>query len=576
MRAVSRWVIQDQDKTELQSLAIELRLSPLTIQCLVNRGYATVEGIRAFIQPKLKDLADPFLLPDMDRAVAALVETRKRHGRVIVFGDYDVDGVTSSALLKEGLTQLGFCVNVFLPHRLEEGYGLNRASIEKCFTQEKPDLLLAVDCGSTAADTVEWIQDQGVRVVILDHHQVSQPKPRPYAFVNPQLASENEPSFRELCSAGLAFKLIHALAKHGRAKLDPASHEIKLKDFLDLVALGTVADLVPLRGENRILLSHGLRKLNQTRRPGLMSLRSVAGIEGEIGVYEVGFLLGPRLNAAGRLETADEALQLLLAPRMDSSDPLARNLDARNRRRQEIERMMAEEVMENVRSSFRPDQHFTIVEGGESWHVGVVGIVASRVVREFYRPAIILGGDQAGEWRGSGRSIEGFDLAGALLQCSDLLVKHGGHAMAVGLSLDPGKLPAFRARLNQVASRYLSAEMLRPRLKLDAEVRLADLNESQMEEFARLEPMGQGNAPVQFCARNVCCTRPPRRMGREQKHLKLWLTDGTETHEAVWWNAPENVELTGKMDVAFLPQVNAFRGRRQIQLRILEVRSAGT
>ena len=415
-----RWSIAPSQPVLADFLAKELKISRLLAQCLLNRGFSEPEPITRFLQPRLKDLADPFLLPNMRAAVERLFAARERGEALVIFGDYDVDGVTSTTLLHDVLTALGWKVHTYLPHRRDEGYGLTQSAVENCLAKFPVPLLLAVDCGSTAVDSIRWLRERGVEVVVLDHHQVSAPAPEAVALVNPQLSGPGEPSFRELCSVGLAFKFAHALLKHGRAHGLPDAESFDLRPLLDLVALGTIADLVPLTGENRILVTAGLERLNQTKRPGLLALKEVAGIEKTITGYEVGFQLAPRLNAAGRLETAEEALQLMLARDLATATPIAHSLDARNRERQKIERSMAQEALGSLRSKFNPATDHVIVEGHLLWHIGVVGIVASRVLQEFHRPTIIIGGE-GGEWRGSGRSIEGFDLAAALRECDDLL-----------------------------------------------------------------------------------------------------------------------------------------------------------
>lgn len=564
-----RWSIAPGQPMLAAELARQFGVSPLLAQCLINRGHSEPAMIARFLEPRLRSLADPFALPNMMAAVERLFAARERAEPLVIFGDYDVDGVTSTTLLLEVLRALGWQADYYLPDRMDEGYGLSQDGVQNC--QEKfpaTKLLLAVDCGSTAVETIAWLNARGVDVLVLDHHQVSDPPPAALALVNPQLG----PQFRELCSAGLAFKLAHALVKHGRDRQLPEFLAFDVRPLLDLVALGTIADLVPLTGENRILVTAGLERLNQTRRPGLLALKSAAGIEGEIGTYEVGFQLGPRLNAAGRLENAAEALQLLLAPNLKVADPIAQALDARNRERQAIERSITDEVIGAVRSRFDPARDFVIVEGQLLWHIGVVGIVASRVLREFYRPTLILGGD-AEQWRGSGRSIEGFDLAAALRECDDLLLRHGGHAMAAGLSIAPMNVGPFRERLNALARRTLRPEQLQPVLKLDAEVALRDLTVERLEELGRLAPTGMGNSALQFCASGLRLHRSPLRMGKEQQHLKLHVTDGNDVREAVWWNAPKNFTPPAGFALAFTAEVNEFRGSRTVQLKVADLRA---
>jgi single-stranded-DNA-specific exonuclease len=593
-----RWSLSTPQSLLAGRLAESLHIPPLLAQCLLNRGLSEPAAIAAFLQPRLKNLADPFLLPNMGTAVERLFQAHQRNESVVIFGDYDVDGITSTVLLLEVLRALGWQVHHYLPHRMDEGYGLSQEAVENCLAKFPATLLLAVDCGSTAAEAIASLQRRGIDVIVLDHHQVSTPAPTAVALVNPQLAlppagssllspatltpsdplnpttpSNFPPSFTELCSVGLAFKLAHALLKHGREAGLPGAAEFDLRPLLDLVALGTIADIVPLTGENRILVSIGLERLNTTQRPGLIALKKVSQSSTPLGTYEVGFQLAPRLNAAGRLETAEAAIHLLLARDLAEALPLAQSLDACNRERQTIERGITEQVLTAVRAKFNPQTDFVIVESHQSWHLGVVGIVASRVLQQFYRPAIILGGDGP-HFRGSGRSIPGFDLAAALRECGDLLLRQGGHALAAGLSLSPASLDAFRARLNQLAQLALKPDELQPSLRLDAEVSLSEISLESLAALDLLRPTGQGNPAPQFFARSLTLQQPSRRMGTTQQHLKMYVTDGTTSHEAVWWGAGNEPALPPRFDLAFAPQINRYNGRRSVQLKVLDWRPA--
>jgi single-stranded-DNA-specific exonuclease len=566
-----RWSIAPSQPLLAGQLASQLKISPLLAQCLINRGFSEFATIENFLLPRLKNLADPFLIPNMDKALERLLRAREQNESLVIFGDYDVDGVTSTALLAEFLRSLGWRVEFYLPSRMDEGYGLSADGVENCLKKFPVKLLLAVDCGSTAVETIASLKSRSVEVIVLDHHQISNPAPDAIALVNPQLANENEISFRELCSVGLAFKLAHAILKRGRETNLPGMAEFDLKPFLDLVALGTIADLVPLTGENRIFVSAGLRQLNETKRAGILALKKVAQINGTIGAYEVGFQLAPRLNAAGRLETAEESLHLLLAKNLDEAMPIAQNLDLRNRERQKIEKTIVEEVVATIRAKFDAENHFVIVEGELLWHIGVVGIVASRVLQEFYRPTIIIGGEN-GEMRGSGRSIAGFDLASALRDCTHLLVRHGGHAMAAGLSILPEKIELLREKMNELARLKLTKDDLQPSLRLDAEVGLDEMNLARLGELEKLKPNGQGNPALQFCARNLSHAKPLQKIGTEKQHVKMWVTDGSTKLETVWWNAGDKSLPVGKFDLAFQPQINQFNGNRSVQLKILDWR----
>jgi len=589
-----RWTIAPPQPLLAKTLAEALQIPPLLSQCLLNRGLCEAPAMARFLAPRLKNLADPCLLPDMSKAVDRLLLARERGESLVIFGDYDVDGVTSTALLLEVLRRLGWRVEVYLPNRMDEGYGLSRDGVENCLKKfssgagsfgaasaasstrsgagGQVDLLLAVDCGSTAVETIAWLAECGVDVIVLDHHQVSSPAPKAVALVNPQRSSETG-NFQELCSVGLAFKLAHALVKRGRETGMPGALDFDLKPLLDLVALGTIADLVPLTGENRILVTAGLEKLAATQRPGIVALKAVAQSPEKLGTHDVGFQLAPRLNAAGRLETAEESLRLLLAETLEAALPLAQTLDARNRERQKIEKTIVEEVTGVVRAKFDAQKDFAIVEGQLLWHIGVVGIVASRIVQEFYRPTLIIGGEH-GDMRGSGRSIGGFDLAAALRECDDLLLRHGGHAMAAGLSVAPDKIDRLRERLNAIARRQLRAEDLQPPLRLDAEIGLAELDLDSMAELETLKPTGMGNPALQFCARNLTQRKPPQRMGATKQHVKMWVTDGRATHEAVWWNARDGALPAGRFDLAFAPSLNEFNGRTTVQLKVLDWRES--
>jgi single-stranded-DNA-specific exonuclease len=567
-----RWATAGPDDVVAAQLADELHISRLFAMCLVNRGLNHAERAARFIEPRLKHLSDPFLIPGMEAAVERLWRAREAKERVVIFGDYDVDGVSATAVLVQTFQALGCPVETYLPDRFEEGYGLSQTAVENCFQRHGRNLIVAVDCGSTSAASIEWLQKHGCDVIVLDHHQVASPAPKPAALVNPQLAAQGQPDFRELCSAGLAFKLAHALMKRGRAAGLPAAFEFDLRELLDLVALATIADVVPLNGENRIFVSAGLARLNQTTRPGLLALMEIAQIESTIKGYEVAFQLAPRLNAAGRLENAELALQLLLSTEINEARTIARRLDQQNRERQRIGKQILDDALARLRDVESSD--FVIVAGEPGWHIGVVGIVASRVLQEFYRPTIIFGGDGE-KWRGSGRSIEGFDLAGGLRECRDLLLSHGGHAMAAGLSIEPTKLDAFRQRINDIARQSLKPEQLQPGLRLDGETTLEELTLKSLNELAKLQQTGIGNPPVQFFCRNLSFHRPPKRMGPEDQHAKFWVTDGQTIRESVWWNAGQEKLPEGCFDLAFAPEANHYNGTSSVQLRILDWRRAG-
>ena len=541
-------------------------------QCLVNRGVASKAEVSEFLNPKLKLLADPFLIPNMDAAVERLWKARENNERLLIYGDYDVDGVSSTALLTEMLTELGWTVQPYLPGRFDDGYGLSAEALEKCIEQFETDVVLAVDCGSTAVEAIEFLNERQIDILVLDHHQVSDPPPKPLAMVNPQL-SDDYPNFQELCSVGLAFKLAHALVKRGRQEGLQKERDLDLRQYLDLVALGTVADLVPLTGENRKLVRFGLEQLGETDRPGVVALKNVANVSKPVTVFNVGFQLGPRLNAAGRMDNPDASLNLLLAKDRYEAEKAAETLNNHNDERRKIERDISTQAVESVRKRFDPKNDFVIVEGNMEWHLGVIGIVASRVMREFYRPTFILASDGDG-WKGSARSIEGFDLAEAMRGCDDLLNDHGGHAMAAGVSVKPGRLDAFRERINEIAKKTITPDMFQPPLKLDAGTDLSELTLVHIEEMSQLEPLGQGNPEIQLLVAELTLSSPIYRMGRDKQHAKFWVTDEHGACEVVAWNLKPEDEPQDTFDIAVAPQINDFNGRRSVQLKLIDWRPA--
>ena len=569
-----RWNLAPSQPLLTGQLIRELPLSPLLAQCLVNRGVVTKEEVNAYLKPKLKLLADPFLIPNMEVAIERLWEARSNNERLLVYGDYDADGITSTALLVEALTELGWDVQAYLPGRFDDGYGLSPISVEKCMRQFEINLLLAVDCGSTSNEAIDCLNKNNIDVIVLDHHQLSTPPPKPVAIVNPQL-NNNYPNFQELCSVGLAFKLIHAIVKKGRQEGLQKERDLDLKQYLDLVAIGTVTDLVPLVGENRKLLRFGLDQLSVTTRPGLIALKKIVNITPPVSVFNVGFNLGPRINAAGRMENPSAALNLLLSKDNCTAEKNAKILDDFNRDRQRIERDISTKAIENIKNKFDPQTDFVIVEGDMEWHLGVIGIVASRVMRKFYRPTFILARDGDG-WKGSARSIEGFDLAEAMRDCDDLLNDHGGHAMAAGVSVKPGKLDAFRERINEIAKKTIRPEMFQAPLKLDAETNLSEMTLVRIKEMQQIEPTGQGNPEIQLLIPNLTMSSPVYRMGKEKQHVKFWANDERESCEVIAWNLKPQDEPKGNFDLAVAPQVNNFNGRLSVQLKLIDWRPTKT
>ncbi|MCX6899679.1 MAG: single-stranded-DNA-specific exonuclease RecJ [Verrucomicrobia bacterium] len=572
-----RWLIASPDPALQEQLADALRISTALAQVLINRGHRTPEAAARFLKPRLADLSDPFLLPDMKEAVARVFAAIERREKVVIFGDYDVDGITATAQLCQLLRALGAEVGCYLPNRMEEGYGLSQGAVEACIAAHQPKLLIAVDCGTTAAAQIEWLSSRGVDAIILDHHEMPEGSklPRCVGVVNPKRETGETP-WHHLASAGLAFKFGHALLKEGRNRNLQAAAAVDLKQWLDLAAIGTIADIVPLVGENRLIAAAGLPQIGATRRVGLRVLMEVAQIRPPVTPYHVGFGIGPRLNAAGRLQDAEKALELLLNDDRASALEVARWLDSNNRERQTIEKQIAEEATKRTAQEFHAHHDYVIVQADPAWHIGVVGIVASRVLRTFYRPTIIIGGappEATGDgWRGSGRSIEGYDITAGLAHCRELLLRFGGHEMAAGLSVKPENVAKLRDALNEHARQTIPAEALVPAWRLDAELSFCDLNEELIEDLSQIEPTGQENPRPLFCARGVRIRNEPRTVGKTGDHLKLWLTDGKNSFDAIGFGMGKRELKAGDaVDIVFAPEINEYEGRRSIQLKLQDV-----
>jgi len=584
-----RWRIEHQDELLASHLSKKLGISPLLAKCLINRGYRDEKSAQLFLKPELKNLKDPFLLSGIREAVERLFLALEKEEPLVIFGDYDVDGVTSTAILYDYLRKGGWDAYYYLPRRMEEGYGLSHDGVANCLKKHPVKLIVAVDCGTNAVDVINELRKEGIDVIVLDHHQPSMLLPCANAIVNPFVNKTlnlpekdlpNYPSifelvsaFQELCSVGIVFKLVHALTKRGRELGLGWANNSDIREYLDLVALGTVADLAPLVGENRILVTAGLKKMNKNPSLGLATLIEVSNAPKPIGVYEIGFMLAPRLNAAGRLETAEDALHLLIAETEEEALPIAQRLDAKNHERQRIEYEIVEEALALITKWFNPEEDYVIVEGNPDWHIGVVGIVASRISQQMNRPTIIFGGE-GNYLRGSARSIDKFNIVSALSDCRDLLLKFGGHSMAAGVSIAPDKLSEFRKKLNSIAKSVLKTEDFIEEIDVDCEVELELLSLGNIEELERLKPFGIGNRPVSFFAKNLKHSRPLIRVGSERQHVKMWITDGNNTVEAVWWNGGNEILPVGRFDLLFTPQINEFRNTRNVQLRVIDWRES--
>ena len=560
----SRWIISPPEKLEGGSILwSEICNCECIARLLLRKGFSTTDEVHAFLRPRLKTLSDPFLLPNMQAAVSRILAALDRRERIVLFGDYDVDGITSLALLAETLRAYGGSPDLFLPLRMEEGYGLSRESVQRCVEQHRPRLLIALDCGTSSLTEIEDLGRRGVDVIVVDHHEPKSSLPRCVAVVNPK--TDKNSAFHYLCTVGIVFKLCHALLKTRPIDFD-------LKSRLDLVALGTVADIVPLRGENRTLVQRGAVEIAKSARPGLRKLLQVSGVRTPIFTDDIGYRLGPRLNAAGRLSTAEKSLQLLLTQNDTEATELAEFLDKQNRERQDVEKQIFAAVEEKIANEFDSERDAAVVVWSRGWHSGVLGIVASRVAHKYHRPTIVIGFDESGIGKGSGRSIEGFHLVEAMNSCRDKLEKYGGHEMAAGLTVAEKEIDAFAEQFRRVARELLSDDTLQPRLRLDHEITFAELNHDFLGWHEMLQPFGNGNLQPLFFARGIEPVVAPRVV--RENHLALVLRQQRYQRRAIFFGAALNPLPAHPWDVAFRIRPDEYEGETRLEIRVEAIRQA--
>lgn len=531
---------------------------PAILRHLVRqRGIPEGDAMEFFLHPKLRDLSDPFLMPDMQPAVERILKAIDGKETICIFGDYDVDGISAITLMWKILHSYGLDPRPFVPRRGGEGYGLSFAAIERCLSEgTKPDLLISVDCGTVSVKEVAYLREMGIDVIIADHHEPD-PGGRPdcTALVNPKCGSD----FTYLCAAGVVFKIGHALLKTRPSPLD-------LRELLDLVAVATIADIVPLVGENRLLVRHGLKALPSTQNPGLRALQDITGMDGAVTSMDVGFRIGPRINAAGRMDFPEDALATLNTACRISAGELAKKLDAYNRQRQDHESLIRKEAVEQLSGGFDPAKDPVIVIGSRSWHHGVVGIVASRLMRQYHKPTFVIAIDGDGVGKGSGRSIEGVSLVDAIRACESDLIAGGGHAMAAGLSIREENMDRFRANFTEYVLGNTTEEDRRPRLIYDAEILFSQLSLGFLKSYELLQPFGNANPQPVFVSRNVGLSRPPFHM--KNNHLRLMLRQGYHEQDAVFFGGGEHELPAPPWDIAFTIDRNTYRGKTTLQIII--------
>lgn len=559
-----RWTYQELPENPIERLCREADISRLLAKVLVSRGMEDPEQVRGFLYPSLDDLHDPYLLNDMEEAVDRLERAVVAREPITIYGDYDVDGVTSTTVLYRFLSSLGAEVGFYIPDRLEEGYGLSREAIDKLHAAGTR-LMVTVDCGITAVDEVSHAKFCGLDVIVTDHHECREILPEADAVVNPCRPDSTYP-FRELAGVGVAFKLVHALCMRmgkGEAYLE----------YLDLVSLGTVADVVPLIGENRIIVKYGLPIIEKTTIPGLQALIEVAGLKDKpLTSFGVSFGLAPRINAAGRIGDAGRAVRMLLTEEPGEAARIAAELNDENRYRQESEQEILQQAVSLVETQVDLQREKVIVVAGEGWHHGIIGIVASKITERFYRPSVLISIEN-GEGKGSGRSIEGFNLFEALQHCGAYLDRFGGHEQAAGLALKTENLVEFRHAINEYAERVLTEQELIPKVNIDVRIDKADIHVDSVRDLELLAPFGAGNHGPVFAYDDLKINEI-RTVG-DQKHLKLRLGTGNLQVDAIGFQMGElasSYSLSDTVDAAFSLEVNVWNGSRKVQMNLKDIR----
>lgn len=560
------WTYKTIEENEITNLTKNCGISPITARILINRGIREAEEVKAFLRSSMEDMYSPLLLKDMGRAVERIQLAIDQQEDIWIYGDYDVDGVSSTALLLRYFRSIGYPVKYYIPHRMEEGYGINGEALRDIASQGGK-LIITVDCGITSLNEVRLGTQLGLDMIITDHHECQEELPPAYAVVNPKRKDCSYP-FKMLCGCGVALKLIQALSPE-------EDFVTNLKQYLDIVALATVADIVPLLGENRIFVKNGIKVIEETTNQGIQALIEVCGLKGKsINGGHIGFMLAPRLNAAGRVGSPRKAVSLLITENPGEAKELAVFLDEENHIRQQIEMDIFNEVVAMIEGDATYQQEKFIVLYQRGWHHGVIGIVASRIVEKYYRPTVILSIED-GEVKGSARSIPGVNLFEALNQCKSLFTKFGGHEQAAGLSLKEENILPFRKKINEIAEELIGEEDQIRKIFCDGTLRLKEINEGLLGELETLEPYGMGNPGPKFYARFLG-VKHANRIGADGKHLKLQMTSGENALEAIGFNLgeyKEEIEDSGLADVVFTPEFNSFNGKKRIQLNVKDIKA---
>ncbi len=556
-----KWQIYETNENKIQEIQEKYQLNQLLATILVNRNITEKEDIRLFLEPTRSDFHDPFLMTDMKKAVKRIIQAIEKQEKVTIYGDYDVDGITSITVLKSFLQDRGLAVEHYIPNRLEEGYGLNQQAIGK-IVKSGCQLMITVDCGISAIEEINYANSLGIETIVTDHHEPGNELPAALAVIDNKRKDSNYP-FRELAGVGVVFKLIQAIG------ISLGLKEEEYLKYLDIVCVGTISDIVPLVDENRVIAKLGLMLIRQTKNIGLRSIIHSSGYS-KIDSNSISFGIAPRINACGRMGKAEEALELLLSKNYNHVTELTRNLNEHNRIRQETEKNIFENAVKQIEEE-KLDQNNTIIVGGENWHHGVIGIVSSKITEMYFKPSILLSFEEEGIGKGSGRSIPGFDLHDALMQCTDTIEKFGGHSMAVGITVRKENFLKFREEFEKIASEAHIDEIM-PVIQVDSKIDVKDINKDMVESLKQLEPFGEGNRMPVFVFKNLRIDSI--RALSEGKHLKLTLKDNNTIINSIGFNLghlAEEYRIGDKIDVVGVLEINSFNGVDSLQINMKDV-----
>ncbi len=558
------WTINKENTKLASKLSEDLSISENTAQVLINRGIETDREAELFLNCNLFDLPSPFLMKGMDAAVERVIHAINQKEHIAIYGDYDVDGVTATALFHNFLKSLGANVSFYNPDRLKEGYGVNDQAVSK-LSDLGVTLVISGDCGITAVEQVKKATEMGIDFIVTDHHKPPDTLPDAVSILNPQQADCKYPG-KEIAGVGVIFNLAIALRRKLRDAGYFTDNEPNLGDYLDLVALGTVADCAPLVNVNRIFVKEGLKRASATKHPGLRALKEISSVNGDVDTFDLGFKLGPRINASGRLSSAKNAVELFISRNPERARELATTLNKENSTRQTIEKSILNDAIEIIESTDEILESPFIVAASRDWHPGVIGIVASRVVERFGKPAMLISIDANGVGKGSARSAGNINIYAALLECKELFIEFGGHELAAGISIEESKIDSLRAMLNKVMTDTKYTYV--PEIAIDKLIELNDISHDFIEELSMLGPFGVGNPEPVFMARDIEVVSHKL---YKDKHIGLKLKAQDRVYDAIWFNIKKPVEITDRADIVFIPELNVWNGTTSIQLRIVDL-----